>query len=136
MLGNGKQFGINLEYKIQDKPEGIGQAFVIGEKFIGDDNVALVLGDNILYGYGLTETLKNASKLKNGCQLFGYHVSDPENFGVINFNPEGEPISIEEKPTIPNSNYAVIGLYFFDNQVVEIAKSIGKAVETNMKLQI
>lgn len=124
LLGDGRQFGISIVYAQQPKPEGLAQAFIIGEEFIGDDNVALVLGDNIFYGQHFTEKLKEASGRKVGATVFGYHVSDPERFGVVVFDKNGKAISIEEKPSQPKSNYAVTGLYFYDNDVVEIAKSI------------
>jgi len=124
LLGNGSQYGINLNYEVQTSPEGIAQAFIIGENFIGSNNVCLVLGDNIFYGQSFTPTLKKASKLKTGALLFGYTVKDPSRFGIIEFNEKMQVISIEEKPEIPKSNFAATGLYFYDNNVVEIAKSI------------
>ncbi|WP_044339930.1 glucose-1-phosphate thymidylyltransferase RfbA [Rossellomorea aquimaris] len=124
LLGNGKELGINLSYKVQPSPDGLAQAFIIGEDFIGNDSVALVLGDNIFYGHGFTNTLERASARTSGATVFGYNVKDPERFGVVEFNETGKVISIEEKPTDPKSTYAVTGLYFYDNDVVEIAKSI------------
>lgn len=124
MLGNGKQFGIDISYKEQPSPDGLAQAFIIGEEFIGDDHVALVLGDNIFYGQHFSEKLLNAAKVQSGASVFGYHVTDPERFGVVEFDSEGKALSIEEKPAEPKSNYAVTGLYFYDNDVVEIAKNI------------
>ena len=124
LLGNGSTFGISIEYKIQENPEGIGQAFILGEDFIGDGSVALILGDNIFYGSNLKKHLQNALNNKNGATLFGYHVSDPERYGVLEFDANQEVINIEEKPVIPKSNYAVTGLYFYDNNVVDISKSI------------
>lgn len=124
LLGNGTKFGIKLSYAEQSSPDGLAQAFIIGEEFIGNDNVCLILGDNIFYGYGFSSMLTEAASLKRGATVFGYHVSDPERFGVVEFDQNKRAISIEEKPTIPKSNYAVTGLYFYDNRVVEIAKNI------------
>jgi glucose-1-phosphate thymidylyltransferase len=124
LLGCGKQFGLQLSYAEQPSPDGLAQAFIIGEEFIGDDSVCLVLGDNIFHGQHFSESLKNASSKTQGATVFGYLVNDPERFGVVEFNEEGKAISIEEKPAVAKSNYAVTGLYFYDNAVVEIAKSI------------
>ncbi|WP_371017764.1 glucose-1-phosphate thymidylyltransferase RfbA [Pseudalkalibacillus sp. JSM 102089] len=124
LLGDGSELGIKLEYAIQPTPDGLAQAFIIGEEFIGDDNVALVLGDNIFYGHGFTELLQKAAQRRDGATVFGYNVKDPERFGVVGFNEDGKATSIEEKPSVPKSNYAVTGLYFYDNRVVEIAKNI------------
>ncbi len=124
LLDDGSQFGINISYEIQPSPDGLAQAFIIGEEFIGDDNVCLVLGDNIFYGQGFSPKLLNAVERKKGATVFGYQVKDPERFGVVEFDKNQKAISIEEKPTYPKSNYAVTGLYFYDNDVVEIAKSI------------
>jgi glucose-1-phosphate thymidylyltransferase len=124
LLGDGSQFGINLSYKIQPSPDGLAQAFIIGEEFIGEDNVCLVLGDNIFYGQGFSPKLINAAKKQRGATVFGYQVKDPERFGVVDFDDNMKALSIEEKPQVPKSNYAVTGLYFYDNSVVEIAKSI------------
>ncbi|MDE1313013.1 glucose-1-phosphate thymidylyltransferase RfbA [Vibrio aestuarianus] len=124
MLGHGSQFGIQISYKEQPTPDGLAQAFIIGEEFIGDDNVALVLGDNIFYGQHFSDKLLAAAKVKKGASVFGYHVSDPERFGVVEFDKNGKALSIEEKPLKPKSHYAVTGLYFYDNDVVDIVKSI------------
>ena len=124
MLGNGKELGIELSYKVQPSPDGLAQAFIIGEKFIGDDSVCLILGDNIFYGQSFSQQLLRATEQKVGSTVFGYYVSDPQRFGVVDFDKSGKALSIEEKPENPKSNYAVTGLYFYDNQVVEIAKNV------------
>tara|TARA_B100001250_G_C19567738_1_gene686267 strand:- start:66 stop:812 length:747 start_codon:yes stop_codon:yes gene_type:complete len=127
LLGSGKSYGISLSYKIQDKPNGLAEAFIIGENFIKNDDVCLVLGDNIFYGKGLPELLKSTvSKVKNGNSsiIFGYNVSDPKRYGVVEFDDNKNVLSIEEKPSIPKSNYAVVGLYFYKNDVIDIAKKI------------
>ncbi len=124
LLGDGTDWGISLKYKIQPSPDGLAQAFILGEEFIGNDNVCLILGDNIFYGHGFTSMLKNAASLKDGAVVFGYQVKDPERFGVVEFDQEQNAISIEEKPTHPKSNFAVTGLYFYDNNVVQIAKNV------------
>jgi glucose-1-phosphate thymidylyltransferase len=124
LLKNGSQFGINISYEIQPSPDGLAQAFIIGEKFIGNDSVCLVLGDNVFYGQGFTPKLLSAARNKKGATVFGYQVKDPERFGVVEFDSAMKATSLEEKPTKPKSNYAVTGLYFYDNSVVEIAKSI------------
>lgn len=124
LLGDGSQFGIQLSFAEQPSPDGLAQAFIIGEEFIGNDNCCLILGDNIFYGQHFTEKLQAAASRTQGATVFGYHVSDPERFGVVEFNEQGRAISIEEKPQKPKSSYAVTGLYFYDNRVVDIAKSI------------
>jgi glucose-1-phosphate thymidylyltransferase len=124
LLGDGSQLGIKLVYEEQPRPEGLAQAFIIGREFIGDDTVALILGDNIFYGESLSEKLQGASELKTGGIVFGYQVNDPERYGVIEFDTQGRVTSIEEKPQQPKSNYAVTGLYFYDNQVVDIASQL------------
>ncbi|MEZ8970489.1 glucose-1-phosphate thymidylyltransferase RfbA [Vibrio cyclitrophicus] len=124
LLGDGSDFGINLEYAIQPSPDGLAQAFIIGEEFIGDDSVCLVLGDNIFYGQSFSKTLQSAASRESGATVFGYQVKDPERFGVVEFDDEMKAISIEEKPQAPKSNYAVTGLYFYDNRVVEMAKQV------------
>ena len=124
LLQDGSEFGIQLSYAEQPSPDGLAQAFIIGEEFIGDDSVALILGDNIYHGTGLSKMLQKAASKESGATVFGYHVKDPERFGVVEFDKDMNAISIEEKPEHPRSNYAVTGLYFYDNDVVEIAKSI------------
>lgn len=124
LLGTGEQLGIELSYKVQPSPDGLAQAFIIGEEFIGHDNVCLILGDNIFYGQHFDDQLKRATAQQQGATVFGYYVTDPERFGVVDFDADGKAQSIEEKPKKPKSNYAVTGLYFYDNKVVEIAKSI------------
>ena len=124
LLGDGDQYGMHFRYKTQDKPRGLADAFIVGEDFIGNDNVCLVLGDNIFYGYGFTERLINASQRQEGATIFGYHVSNPKDFGVVEFDSDNNVISIEEKPENPKSDYAVPGLYFYDNMVIDVAKNI------------
>lgn len=124
LLGNGDDLGIKLSYKVQPSPDGLAQAFILGEEFIGNDNVCLVLGDNIFYGQSFSQQLFRATEQETGATVFGYYVSDPERFGVVEFDQNGKAISIEEKPTHPKSSYAVTGLYFYDNQVIEIAKNV------------
>jgi len=124
LLGDGSDIGMQFEYMVQKSPRGLADAFIIGEKFIGNDSVCLILGDNIFYGPGLTPRLEEAAKRKDGATIFGYYVKDPERFGIVEFDENDNAISIEEKPTDPKSNYAVTGLYFYDNDVVEIAKNV------------
>ena len=124
LLGDGAQFGINLSYEVQASPDGLAQAFIIGDEFKGDDNVAMILGDNIFLGHGLDAHLNAAANKKEGATVFGYYVDDPERFGIVEFDKNGRAISIEEKPEKPKSNYCVTGLYFYDNKVVEYAKSL------------
>ncbi|MDY0365992.1 MAG: glucose-1-phosphate thymidylyltransferase RfbA [Arcobacteraceae bacterium] len=124
LLGDGSDLGLRLEYIVQPSPDGLAQAFILGEEFIGDDSVCLILGDNIFYGQGFSPMLKNAALIKEGGVIFGYQVKDPERFGVVEFDENKQAISIEEKPSKPKSNFAVTGLYFYDNSVVEIAKNV------------
>ncbi len=124
LLGDGHQFGVHLSYKVQPSPDGLAQAFILGEEFIGDDSVAMILGDNIFNGHGLTKRLRAAAQKENGATVFGYYVEDPERFGVVEFDENGKAISLEEKPVNPKSNYAVTGLYFYDNNVVDYAKNL------------
>lgn len=133
-LGTGEQFGINLSYAIQPSPDGLAQAFIIGEQFIGDDNVCLVLGDNIFYGQGFSPKLRQAAGKPEGATIFGYQVKDPERFGVVEFDESKKVRSIEEKPDRPKSHYAVTGLYFYDSQVVEIAKNVEPSLRGELEI--
>lgn len=124
LLGDGSQWGVELHYQIQPSPDGLAQAFILGEDFISDDSVCLILGDNIFYGHGLAEKMKRTAQSTSGATVFGYHVHDPERYGVVEFNEQGQVLSIAEKPENPKSNFALTGLYFYDNSVVDIAKQV------------
>jgi glucose-1-phosphate thymidylyltransferase len=134
LFGNGREIGLNISYKEQHRPEGIAQAFIIGEEFIGDDLVCLILGDNIFYGHNLSITLQKMARLKEGAYIFGYWVTNPQRYGVVEFNENNEVINIEEKPKQPKSNYAVPGLYFYDNEVVDIAKNLTPSARGELEI--
>ena len=134
LLGDGSDFGIHLSYKVQEHPNGLAEAFILGADFIGDDSVCLILGDNIYYGGGLSEQLQQAAKKTDGATVFGYHVNDPERFGVVEFDKDMHALSIEEKPEHPKSNYAVTGLYFYDNDVVGIAKNLKPSARGELEI--
>ncbi len=134
LFGSGEQFGLELSYKVQPHPGGLAQAFLIGEEFIGNDRVAMILGDNIFHGHGLKKKLLEAASREEGATVFGYYVSDPERFGIVEFDKEGRAISIEEKPKFPKSNYCVTGLYFYDNEVVKYAKSLKPSARGELEI--
>ncbi len=134
LLGSGHQFGLNLSYAVQPSPDGLAQAFIIGADFIGNDHVAMILGDNIFAGHGLKKRLLRAANKQEGATVFGYYVDDPERFGIVEFNSDGRAISIEEKPTKPKSNYCVTGLYFYDNKVVEYAKNLAPSARGELEI--
>lgn len=134
LLGDGSRYGINLSYKVQSSPDGLAQAFILGEEFIGNDNCAMILGDNIFHGNGLTKQLKRAVENEGRATVFGYYVEDPERFGVVEFDKDGKVLSLEEKPENPKSNYAVTGLYFYDNKVCEYAKNLKPSVRGELEI--
>lgn len=134
LLGNGNQFGISISYEVQPSPDGLAQAFIIGEKFIGNQHACLILGDNIFYGHNFGKSLSEAAKLEDGAIVFGYYVKDPERYGVVDFDKEGNVLSIEEKPKNPKSNYAVTGLYFYNNDVVKKAKSLKPSARGELEI--
>jgi len=134
LFGEGKEMGLNISYKEQPRPEGIAQAFIIGEEFIGEDSVCLILGDNIFYGHSLSMSFQKMAKLKSGGCIFGYWVADPQRYGVVEFNDNHEVLSIEEKPKVPKSNYAVPGLYFYDNEVIDIARNLTPSARGELEI--
>ncbi|MFP4018214.1 MAG: glucose-1-phosphate thymidylyltransferase RfbA [Bacteroidales bacterium] len=134
LLGDGAHIGLNLSYEVQPSPDGLAQAFIIGEKFIGDDNVCMILGDNVFYGYGFSQTLLKAAQMEDGAIVFGYYVSDPQRYGVVDFDKSGKVKTIEEKPKHPKSNYAVTGLYFYSNDVVEKANSLKPSARGELEI--
>jgi glucose-1-phosphate thymidylyltransferase len=134
LLGDGSDFGINLSYAVQEKPNGLAEAFIVGREFIGNDSVCLILGDNIYYGSGMAEMLQDAAKLTSGATVFGYHVNDPERFGVVEFDDQMHAVSLVEKPKAPKSNYAVTGLYFYDNKVVDYAANLEPSARGELEI--
>ena len=134
LLGDGHEWGMNFSYKVQEHPNGLAEAFILGEEFIGNDSVCLILGDNIFYGSGLSQLLQSAAQKDRGATVFGYHVNDPERFGVVEFDDNHHALSIEEKPKVPKSNYAITGLYFYDNNVVDIAKNIKPSARGELEI--
>ena len=134
LLGNGEQFGIRLSYKEQPSPDGLAQAFILGEEFVGEDRCAMILGDNIFYGAGLTKHLRKAVEQEEGATVFGYYVEDPQRFGIVEFGPDGRAISVEEKPENPKSNYAITGLYFYDRKVCQRAKALKPSARGELEI--
>jgi glucose-1-phosphate thymidylyltransferase len=134
LFGDGSHLGLNISYKVQDNPRGLADAFLVGEEFIGDDQVCLILGDNIFFGHGLPELLKDAVEQKQGATVFGYYVNDPKRYGVVEFDDKNNAISIEEKPSKPKSNFAVVGLYFYDNKVIDIAKNLKPSARGELEI--